>query len=89
MGKKTKVSLVKDASADKRYHVYGLMGDVVRDLVAGATDDEAKAVTQATLFDGVGIYGRVLVRDEDTGEIIVCFENGKPIDPSTLEPASS
>jgi hypothetical protein len=65
--------------------VYALAGDQVRELVTQASDDEAHAITNAITFDALGLYGRVLVQDSVTNQVMACFEQGKPIDPATLE----
>jgi hypothetical protein len=72
-------------SGDVRYKVYALAGDDVRELVTQASPDEARAVANAITFDSLGIYGRVLVQDHVTGQVVACFEQGKPIDPATVE----
>jgi hypothetical protein len=67
-----------------RYYVYALHGDSKRLLVTGCRDDAAQAVEQAIIWDQLGIYGRTIVQDRETGDVIAAFQSGKPLDPSKL-----
>lgn len=68
----------------KRYKVYALYGDLKKHLQLGDRDDAAEAVEQAILWDQLGIYGRTLVQDHETGDVIAAFQSGKALDPSKL-----
>jgi hypothetical protein len=68
-----------------RYKVYILLGDTAREATAGANDDLAKAITAAIQYEAVGIYGRTLVQDSETGDVMAAFQDHKPLDPSKLD----
>lgn len=67
-----------------RYWVYALHGDKKRLLLTGCRDDLAEAISQAILWDQLGIFGRTLVQDQETGDVLAAFQSGKPLDPSKL-----
>lgn len=81
-----KVGQAAEAAANKlRYKLFALYGDQQQHLYAGNSDDEAEAIANAIRFDAVDIYGRVIVQDTTTGEIVAAFQDGKPLDPRELD----
>jgi hypothetical protein len=73
-----------DTFSHYRYRVYALYGDRKKHLVLADRDDAAQAVEQAILWDQLGIYGRTLVQDSETGDVLAAFQSGKPLDPGKL-----